>query len=109
MEEDEECDDEEWTDETTETKDREPKRVHIIVTTKSELTGEPLRYTCHDKEGGCFTSVGFMASIYGSSCPCDTEEEVQRQIQSCKDLIIRNGDIPIVKDERQVVSLSKWF
>lgn len=52
-------------------------------------------------KGGCaYTSVGFSGKTYGSGSPCDTEEEVQQAIKRCMDTIKKEGDIPVIKDER---------
>lgn len=69
-----------------------PKRIEIII--------DKSRYDPSHKNGCEFTSVDFQASRYGSSTPCDNENQVRDAILSCKKRIIEEGDIPIIKDLR---------
>lgn len=59
------------------------------------------------KDGKEHTSVSCMGSLYGSSSPCDSEDEVQNAIKSCKKTIRENEDIPKVEDNRQ--TLNRFF
>lgn len=59
------------------------------------------------KDGRAYTSVSFMASLYGAASPCDSEDEVRRAVASFKENIFRNGDTPRVVDNR--VTLGRFF
>lgn len=59
------------------------------------------------KDGKEYTSVSCAGSLYGASSPCDNEDEVQAAIQSCKNMIREEGDIPIVEDNR--MTLDRFF
>jgi len=73
------------------------------------VTIEKGKYAEGVKGGREFTSVGFMASIYGSSSPCDTKEEIERAIAHCKNWIIKEGDIPVVDNKIEAKTLTAWF
>jgi len=70
---------------------------------------EGYHYNKSVKNGASFTSVGFSANTYGSGYPCDTPEDIQRAIQHHKAWIIKEGDIPIVRDLREKSKLTKFF
>lgn len=74
-------------------KKKKANTVYIEVT-------EGHHYVPSVNDGGEFTSVDFNASYYGMGSPCNTEEDVQRAINHAKEWIIREGDIPKVKDDR---------
>jgi hypothetical protein len=74
-----------------------PKKIEITIQTKN--------YDPSYKNGMSYTSVDFMASIYGAAFPCDTEEQVKDAIRHFKEWIIEEGDIPIVKDLRNSQNL----
>lgn len=59
------------------------------------------------KDGREFTSVSCSGALYGSSHPCDNEDEVQVAINSCKRTVRENGDIPKVEDNR--MTLDRFF
>lgn len=58
------------------------------------------------KKEQTYTSVSFQASGYGAASPCDSEDEVQSAIASFKDNICKEGDIPVVVDNR--VTLARF-
>jgi hypothetical protein len=64
-------------------------KVEIVIESQINNDGKP------------YTSVGFMASHYGSGSPCDTPEDIASAIEHAKEWIKREGDIPIVKDTRE--------
>ena len=45
-------------------------------------------------------SVGFSARRYGAGSPCDNEEEVKESIKSQSRWIMKEGDIPMIRDLR---------
>jgi len=78
------------------------KKVYIEVT-----EGHKFSDSVHN---GCsFISVGFYANRYGQSSPCITDKEVDESIKRCKETILREGDIPVLKDERKKAKLTNWF
>jgi len=74
-----------------------------------EQDGELHTFSCDDKLGKPYTSVGFSANSYGSGCPCETEEEIREHIKHAREWIIKEGDIPIVKDLRERNKLTRWL
>ena len=80
----------------------ELNRKVVIAVSKS-------RYHKSHKNGSEFTSVCFSASTYGSSSPCDTHEQVKSAIESCKQWIREEGDIPIVENLAEKRTLKEWF
>lgn len=73
------------------------KKVEIIIETRDEK-GNPFAF----EDGMKFTSVGFSASTYGAGTPCKTDDEIRSSIEHQKQRIIREGDIPVVIDKRQI-------
>ena len=59
--------------------------------------------------GARFTSVDYSGSSYGACAPCDNSEEIKLFIEHAKATILRNGDIPIIQDEREEARLTAWF
>lgn len=51
--------------------------------------------------GNWYASVGFSARRYGSGSPCSNEEEIQEAIKSCREWILKEGDIPFIRDLRK--------
>jgi len=83
-----------------ETKNMAGKKVIIEVKTGKH-------YCPTVKNGKEYTSVSCMSSLYGSSSPCDNENEVQHAINNCKNVIREYGDIPKVEDNR--MTLNRFF
>ncbi|MCP4185562.1 MAG: hypothetical protein GY761_20025 [Hyphomicrobiales bacterium] len=77
------------------------KQVTIVI--------EKGRYIESIKDGREYTSVGFQTSKYGSASPCDTDEQVNNAIASCKEWIINEGDIPIIENTIEKRQLTQWF
>lgn len=109
-----EDDDEDFVDNTIKKK-HIPKKVEISIRTKYE-DGSECRYGPHvdGHPGELYTSVGFNASTYGATGGCTTEAEIQESIKHYKESITKAGDIPIVKDYREIVEekvtkLDAWF
>jgi len=87
-----------------ETKEIKPKR----KPDKVEILIEPgHHYDKSCKNGAEFTSVGFSARQYGGCGGCDSEEEIKSSVKNYKEWIMREGDIPVVKDMREVTELEK--
>ena len=77
---------------------RAPEKVEILI--------EPGRHYDKSCKGGAeFTSVGFNARQYGGTGGCDNDEEIESSVKNYKEWILRKGDIPVVKDLRQEVTL----
>lgn len=73
------------------------------IANKVEIIITNLNYDntpCINSDGEPYTSVGFMAKRYGGGSPCFNEEEIKRSVESHKEWIRKEGDIPIVKDLR---------
>ena len=64
-------------------------------------------YISSVKGGREYTSVSCMGGTYGSSCPCDNEDEIKSAIERGKAYIRKMGDIPEVEDNR--VTLDQFF
>lgn len=75
-------------------------KVYIII--------EKGRYAPGIEDEKEFTSVGFTANTYGSSNPCDTQEEVEAAIRHSKEWIVREGDIPVVDNRIESRTLEGW-
>ncbi len=73
------------------------------------ITVEKGRYDPSVKGGCKYTSVGFSASSYGMGSPCDTPEEVESAIRHAKEWIRKEGDIPVVDNTVEKVSLNRWI
>ena len=61
-----------------------------------------------DNVGGMpFISVDYgerkdgRAAQYVGACPCNNEKEVQHAVKHAKEVIIKDGDIPIIRDFRE--------
>ena len=52
------------------------------------------------KGGAEYTSVGFSGRGYGSGSPCDNKEAIKRAVKSCEEWVLKEGDIPIIRDLR---------
>ena len=63
------------------------------------------RYVSSVKDGREYVSVSCQGRAYGSSYPCDCEDEVKSAIKSCKKLVRGEGDIPFVEDNRMTLDL----
>lgn len=92
-------------DATGHKKKKNPQKVEITIEGGHHYSES----ACNDKGGQEFTSVGFMAKTYGGCGGCDTEEEIQNSVKSYKGWILKEGDIPIVKDLRIEQSLGAWM
>ena len=80
----------------------------IIEVEDREEDGTKRRYVSSVKNGMDYISVGFTAKRYGSSSPCDNDDEIDRAIKNCKEWIIKEGDIPILQDKRKKATLEAW-
>lgn len=89
--------------EETEEVKHTPKKVEIEITDGHFFSDGAI----HPKAP--FTSVGYMASYYGARHPCETDEEIQQAIRNDKETILKEGDIPIVKDLRERNKLTRWL
>lgn len=66
-----------------------------------EITaGHHFNKSVPEKGGNEYTLVDMNASSYGSYSPCSTEEEVMSAIKSCREWAKREGDRPVVDDQR---------
>lgn len=78
-------------------------KVKIVISDKDE------EGNYHEFDTGKrFIDVGFSAKIYGAGTPCISKEDIITAIANCKDMIIREGDIPIVEDNREKNTLAAW-
>ena len=59
-------------------------------------------YSKSHKDGAEYTSVGYDGKRYGGTSPCDNQEEIDSSIEHAKKTIIKEGDIPILYDLREV-------
>lgn len=84
-----------------------PKKVEITITDR-DFEGNFLEYSCDDKLGQHFVSVDYMANTYGGCSPCDTDEQISRAVEWAKHTILKEGDIPIVRDVRDKNKLLRW-
>jgi hypothetical protein len=66
-------------------------------------------YTCYDKLGKPFVAVDYFGRNYGGGSPCDTEEDVNFAVKCAKTTIKREGDVPVVVDNRDCAGLKRWF
>lgn len=68
---------------------------------KAIITITPNRhYVLSHKDGAEYISVSMEGHNYGSSSPCDTNEEVERSIKSAKEWIINEGQTYMIIDNR---------
>lgn len=92
------------------------KKVEIYIRNRHE-DGTEYRYSpsVDGGRGGClYTSVRFNGSHYGAGGGCIGDEEIQSSVEHYKKCIEREGDIPIIKDYREIVEeketkLDAWF
>ena len=82
--------------------------LHKIKKVEIEIT-DGHNYVKSVKNGMAYTSVGYSTNRYGGSSPCDNETEIQRAIKHAKEAIKREGDIPIVVDNRKIKGLNRWL
>jgi hypothetical protein len=76
---------------------------------KVEIIIEEGRNYCKShKDGAAFTSVNYFGKKYGGASPCDTEEQIKSCVESAKEWIRSEGDIPIVVDTRVKATLMNW-
>lgn len=78
------------------------KKVEIVIT-------EGQHYVKSVKNGREFTSVDYSGGRYGGSSPCDNDEEIKRAIEHAKETILKEGDKPVIRDERKKAKLTNWF
>ncbi|AQQ71420.1 hypothetical protein SMSP2_01794 [Limihaloglobus sulfuriphilus] len=71
------------------------------------VVSEGHTYSCLDKLGQEFTSVSYAGKLYGGASPCNNPEQITRAIAGAKKSIIKEGDTPKLKDQRE--NLSKWL
>lgn len=103
-------------EDTTTPKVHVAKKVYIEIRNQRDDGSECMYGDDVDEEGnvspgGPYTSVGFFSNTYGGSggCKRDDPEEINSSVEHYKAWIIKEGDIPIVKDYRQEKKLSDWF
>lgn len=102
-------------DKTTGKKFRIPKKVTIEIYDVNPVDGHKCQYSDGAGVDGelsnkPYTHVGFSASYYGSTSPCNTEDDIISSIEYCKSWIIREGDVPIIRDYRiRGQKLADWF
>ena len=58
---------------------------------------------------GLIYSVDFMAPGYGMDSPCADEDEVRDAIEYATKWILREGDKPVLSDEREERKLLAWI
>jgi len=81
---------------------KHPDKVKIIIT-NFNFDGSRCKYADSVNNGDFFTSVNLEGGrIYGGCSPCNNEEEINRAVKGFKEWIIREGDIPIIEDLREV-------
>lgn len=85
-------------------------KVDIIIRDTYE-NGERCVFSEFVEENGGkpYTDVSCSGSTYGMGCPCETEEKVQKAVESCKLLILDEGDKPLIKDLRDKATLKRFF
>lgn len=54
-------------------------------------------------------SVDLSGSTYGGASPCANGEDVKKAIKHFKEWAIKEGDIPVIKDERARAKLSAFW
>jgi hypothetical protein len=54
-------------------------------------------------------SVRFFARTYGRGAPCCNKGGVKKAVESSKEWIRKEGDIPVVVDKRKEVQLTNWL
>jgi len=84
-----------------EEKKRKPDKVEILI----KPNCGPYDESVEIYGGQLFTSVDYNGRIYGGAGSCNSEEEIQNSVAHAKKRIIGEGDIPIVKDLREVTKL----
>jgi hypothetical protein len=82
-----------------------PRKVEIVITDK-DMVGQPLVFTCTGKP---FISVSYNGHNYGGSSPCEDEDEIKQAIKWDEETIRNEGDIPIIKDEREASKLGQFY
>ena len=76
---------------------------------KIKITISKGRYAPSVKGGTEYTSVAYMASTYGGGSPCDSKAEVEQAIRHAREVIRKNGDIPVVDYENEIRTLGGWL
>lgn len=84
------------------------KKVEIIID-ENDYKGNKYKFDESVYNGCEYTSVGFNGKNYGSMSPCRNDKEIKKSIENCKEWIIKEGDIPVIVDNREKAKLSNWF
>ena len=89
---------------------KNPKKVEITIS-NFDYNGERCRFAegCEKKGVSEYTRVDYGTFGYGGASPCIDNKEVNNAIEHAKETIIKEGDIPIVNDERVKKVLTDWF
>ena len=66
-------------------------------------------YDISHQNGAAYTSVNYHTNRYGGCSPCDNPEEIRSAIEHAKAVILKEGDKPIVVDNRDMNKLTRWF
>lgn len=83
-------------------------KVKIIISTK-DSDGNPWKFCDSVHDGAFFTDVSYGGHNYGGGSPCTSKEEIERSIKHAQETITREGDTPVVVDEREKQSLLSFL
>ena len=57
---------------------------------------------------GNYADMNYMSKTYGGCSPCDTPDEIKNAIKWARERIIKEGDKPVLVDERESAKLTAW-
>ena len=84
------------------------KKVEIKIS-EFDYRGERNRFAKSVHDGCEYVSVDYQTNNYGGCSPCITKERIKSATENAKRVILGEGDIPVVKDERIIKTINEWF